>query len=65
MLWDEILSTLLDYQVLEELKPTETLCLSLDYGPSNVVLPDPRARLVLLEDNEAVIKMTIKQHSPH
>ena len=46
------------------LRPKETPSDHIDYVPCNVKSPDPRARLVLLEDNEAVIKMTIKQRSP-
>lgn len=58
---EECLGTFDDFHVPSLLMPTETPSTPVDYVPSKLVLPDPRARLVPLEDNEAVIKMTIKQ----
>ena len=37
--------------------------LNVDYVPSNLPLPSGRAKLEVMEDNEAVIKMTIKGRS--
>ena len=38
--------------------------MEVDYVPSTVPDSDPRAALLVLEDNEAVIKMTIKGRAP-
>ena len=38
--------------------------LSVDHVPSNLPPPTGRAKLVVMEDNEAVIKITIKGRSP-
>ena len=38
---------------------------SVDFVPTTVPLGDGRAQLLLIEDNEAVVKMTIKGRSPN
>ena len=43
----------------------ENILTNVDYVPPSLPKPNERAQLVILEDNDAVIKMCIKQRSPN
>ena len=47
-----------------DLDPVYGTLMSIDYVPINVPQQNPLAHLVILEDNDAVIKMCIKGRSP-
>ena len=61
MLWDEIMAMYCPFPV----KPRVTSCHPIDIKPECEDYPPQRGVCTMLEDNEAVMKMTIKQRSPH
>ena len=66
LLWETILDTL--HPVQTKNKSSSVRCLpdpfDVDFVPPTVVALGSRAILKVLEDNDAVIKMTLKRRSP-
>merc|ERR1711938_512425 len=49
---------------LPQPRTLEDMLSQVDYVPPTVPLPSGRAKLIILEDNDAVIKMCLKQRTP-
>ena len=52
-------------QKMQSLIAEQQILLNVDYVPCNIPEPKHRSKLIVFEDNEAVIKMTIKGRSPN
>ena len=72
VLWEQVLEVVSPIknpvipknQKLKDMNPEIQTLMNVDYVPQMLPNPPGRAKLQILEDNEAVIKMTIKRRSP-
>ena len=61
---DEALHTMDDVHFNTELPLDYEQLHTVDYVPGNCIVPEMRAEMIIMEDNDAVVKMCIKGRSP-